>query len=104
MRRALKGIVPGEILERRRKAFTIRGPLASIRNNKDRVRRLFDRPLAAEYGFVNPTRVQAAIDAVAGGREIDQWQLLMKAIALELWLRGPRYGTTSSRQLDSSSI
>lgn len=37
MRRALKEIVPAEILERRRKAFLSKGPLALLQANKERI-------------------------------------------------------------------
>jgi asparagine synthase (glutamine-hydrolysing) len=87
MRRALKTMVPTEILERRRKAFLIRGPLASIRTGKEKIGSLFAAPLSAEYGFIDPMKIRSRLELIARGKETRLWKHLMKAIAFELWLR-----------------
>ena len=57
MRRALKGIVPDLILERRRKAYVSRRPLALFRESSKGVEELFASPYLARYGFAAPWRL-----------------------------------------------
>src|SRR6266702_2375279 len=87
MRRALKDIVPSEILERRRKAYISRGPLAALQNGRRYVEQLLAQPLVAECGFVDALRLRAAAESILSGRRATQWPQLMKTIHLELWLR-----------------
>jgi asparagine synthase (glutamine-hydrolysing) len=86
MRRALKEIVPTEILERKRKAFISRGPIAHLRDSQPQVFDLFANPLLAAYGFIDRDKFLRAFQAeLAGGLK---WVgHLTKAISLELWLR-----------------
>jgi asparagine synthase (glutamine-hydrolysing) len=106
MRRALKTIVPVEILERRRKAFLIRGPLTSIRTGKEKIGALFASPLSAEYGFIDPIKIRSLAELIAHGEETRLWKHLMKAIAFELWLRDRNADspvTERSRRLRAAS-
>lgn len=87
MRRALKEIVPAEILERKRKAFISRGPITHLRDSQRQVFDLFANPLLAAYGYIERDTFLRAFQAeLAGGLK---WVgHLTKAISLELWLRG----------------
>lgn len=96
MRNALSGIVPADILERRRKAYVVRKPLLSLQTEHDKLQALFEQPLLAEYGLVVPSRLRAVVRAVCAGRETELWKPLMRCILLELWLRS-RATTPSSR-------
>jgi asparagine synthase (glutamine-hydrolysing) len=87
MRRALKGIVPAEILARRRKGFLIRGPLNIVRCGEEKIQRLFARSLSAEHGFIDPVQLLSAVELVARGKAIEYLRPLLKATAFELWLR-----------------
>jgi asparagine synthase (glutamine-hydrolysing) len=87
MRRALKGIVPTEILERRRKAFLIRGPLAAIRANRVAIEALFADSLLARYGFLEANRLRESLDLTAAGIDTRWRHGVAAAICLELWLR-----------------
>lgn len=92
MRRALKDIVPTEILERRRKAFITRGPLAWLHEVREQIEALFADSLAAECGFIDPKALGSSLELTLRG--VDQrWRAaLMKTIYLELWLNA-RNGT-----------
>ncbi len=86
MRRALRNLVPQEILERRRKAFQLRAPLNSLRQAHTQLDRLFSRSRLADAGFVDADALRLAAKQVALGAA-DGWQALVRAIALELWLQ-----------------
>jgi asparagine synthase (glutamine-hydrolysing) len=87
MRRALSGIVPTEILERKQKAFLIRGPLARLQHAHQDIHALFADSRMAGYGWIDPDKFRYALDATASGAEAKWWPALTKTIALELWLR-----------------
>jgi asparagine synthase (glutamine-hydrolysing) len=87
MRGALKAIVPPEILERRRKAFLIRTPLISVREAADKIRALFEKPLAADYGFVDRRSFLVGLDAILDGSQLELQRGILTTVALELWLQ-----------------
>jgi asparagine synthase (glutamine-hydrolysing) len=86
MRRALKGIVPVEILERRRKAFVSRGPLVDLRESQKHILALFKSSVSAELGFVEPSLFREALQlAINGGSS--SFLPIFRTVALEVWLR-----------------
>ena len=87
MRRALKGLVPIEVLERRRKAFIVRGPLALIRDRKAAIDDIVSRSWLIDSGFVDPRLLKSALDDVNAGSNLDWWTPLARLLALELWIR-----------------
>lgn len=87
MRRALKGIVPDEILQRRRKAFLIRGPLALIRRDREQIEALITNSLAAAFGFIDPAMFTSALNEVTAGNSPLWWPSILRTIAIEIWLR-----------------
>ncbi len=87
MRRALVGLVPVEILERRRKAFIVRGPLTAIRESQRALEVLFRDSLMVRVGFVNPEILSDALEQTAEGAELQPWPAIFRAITFELWLR-----------------
>ena len=84
MRRALTGIVPQEILERKRKAYVSRGlvqVLAAL------WRGLKDQPLRVEEtGMADSITVSLFVERAEQGQEIPILPLL-RTLALEYWLR-----------------
>jgi asparagine synthase (glutamine-hydrolysing) len=88
MRRALKDIVPIEILERRRKAFIIRGPLASLQQSRAKINGLFSKSLVAERGLIDPKQFNVAFDAMTIGGDAKWMTSILRTISFELWLRG----------------
>jgi asparagine synthase (glutamine-hydrolysing) len=86
MRRALKNIVPNEILERRRKAYLIRGPINLIRREHSWLATQFRNLRCLETGLVDPSNLPAALDSIAIQGDSKWMRYLMRLISLELWL------------------
>jgi asparagine synthase (glutamine-hydrolysing) len=86
MRRALKAIVPSEILERKRKAYVSRGPIANLRREQQKIETLFSNSLSAEYGFIDQDRFLRAFRAEIIG-DVKWVGHLSRTIEVELWLR-----------------
>lgn len=87
MRRALKGMVPIEVLERRRKAFIVRGPLALIRDRKAAIDDIVSQSWAIDSGLVDPRLLKSAADHINAGSNLNWWTPLVRLLALELWIR-----------------
>ena len=87
MRRALKDIMPAGVVERRRKAFVGRSPLALIQREQANIESLFSSPHTESYGWIDGKRLRSALQAiVCGGHE--SWIVpLLRTAAFELWLR-----------------
>ena len=87
MRRALQGIVPREILERRRKAFISRAPLLALKDANASIQKLFANSLAAERSWID---VEAFSSVLSGTVETNdpRWVMpLATTVAFELWLQ-----------------
>jgi asparagine synthase (glutamine-hydrolysing) len=87
MRRALAGIVPSEIVERRQKGYLARRPLLVLKRARSDIEKLFRNSLAAEHGFIDPKLFLNALDGVVTGGDPRQSFALMKTIGFEIWLR-----------------
>jgi asparagine synthase (glutamine-hydrolysing) len=92
MRRALKELLPAEVLERRRKAYISRGPLIALREADKKVDATLTNPLIAELGFVDATALRCCFETVLRGEETDQWPYLLKVVVLEQWLQSGPHG------------
>jgi asparagine synthase (glutamine-hydrolysing) len=86
MRRALKNIVPEEILERRRKAYLIRGPINLIRREREWLAVQFQNLRCVEMGLVDPSSLLAVLDSIAREGDPKWLPYLMRLISFELWL------------------
>jgi asparagine synthase (glutamine-hydrolysing) len=86
MRRALAGIVPAEILERRRKAYASRGPRLAISAEANRNSGLAIGMEVARLGLVNEESFREAIHAAKNRGEIP-FIPLSRTLVLEAWLR-----------------
>jgi asparagine synthase (glutamine-hydrolysing) len=86
MRRALVGIVPEEILHRRRKAYISRRPLERINRAWGRVQELCTNSCLSLFGIADPTTLLRSIRAAKEGRGEDVLSLI-SAMKLEVWLR-----------------
>lgn len=87
MRRALRGIVPPEILNRKRKAYLVRGSLAVLQNPTHRLRELTISPKSVDYGFVEMEPLNEAVNLITSGKSLEQAPLLMKYLMFEIWLK-----------------
>jgi asparagine synthase (glutamine-hydrolysing) len=95
MRRALTGLVPAEILTRRRKAFVARKPILDFRHKYQYMLDAGGEMASASIGVINQPAFQEAFAEACRGRA-DHMVGLMRTLAIELWLReiGP-YGILS---------
>jgi asparagine synthase (glutamine-hydrolysing) len=96
MRRALRNIVPEQVLERRRKAYVIRGPLLSLRQAHDKILGLFRQSLTSELGFIDEGVFRSTFESVVRDDETKWLHAIVRTILFELWLR--------SRPMNSNSL
>lgn len=87
MRRALEGIVPVEVLERKRKAFVSHGPTSRLRDARKAIEEMLTAPLAGEYGLIERNKFFEMFHAELTG-EIAWVSHVTRAIEVELWLKG----------------
>ncbi|MCI0626518.1 MAG: asparagine synthase-related protein [Acidobacteria bacterium] len=86
MRRALRGLVPQEILDRKTKAVTVRKCLIAVQANWETLEGLFNPGVSSRLGFVSAAGFRKCLFRAKNG-DAPQLVRMMKAIALELWLQ-----------------
>ena len=86
MRRALAGIVPHEVLNRKRKAFISRGPLAAFSADLERSLENAKSMISSAQGIVNPDAFAAALQEACSGGEVPLVSLL-RTLSLASWIR-----------------
>jgi asparagine synthase (glutamine-hydrolysing) len=87
MRRALRGIVPEEILQQRRKAYVARGPLILIRGVRSKLHELCHDSLSAQLGVIDQAKLKGALGS-ADKIFSANWTLpLIRLLEFELWLK-----------------
>lgn len=84
MRRALRGIVPDEVLNRRRKAFVIRSPILSIAQHLQRIDDAKELKMSS-LGLIDRTQLVGEMRRVLSGADIAVVPLL-RAFTLEAWI------------------
>ena len=89
MRRALKSIVPEEILERKQKAFQLRAPLVKLQQSQALLRRVFKDSMLAQMGCIDVGQFFQTLERASLG-EMTYWFAVQQTIALELWLQSSR--------------
>jgi asparagine synthase (glutamine-hydrolysing) len=88
MRRALRHIVPHEILQRRRKAYLIRNATVGLQTICQMVSRTELRSLCAvQSGFVDPQLLGEALSQVSNGQNPQWVSPLWRTLLFDLWLR-----------------
>src|SRR5438552_2204663 len=92
MRRALNGIVPDEIRNRKRKAFVARGPMAAVSIDWAALNHLSEHMVSASLGIVNGRAFQNALARARAGRELSAIPIL-RTLEIEYWLRHLREQT-----------
>jgi asparagine synthase (glutamine-hydrolysing) len=86
MRRALAGIVPDELLNRKRKAFVSRAPLAAIGTEWDRLIGLRQKMLSIALGIIDATSFSDALERARQGLRVPT-VTLMRTLEVEYWLQ-----------------
>jgi asparagine synthase (glutamine-hydrolysing) len=85
MRRALVGLVPAEILGRRRKAYVSRSPMAAIRARSEELKANSAEMILSSLGFLDTTVFQRALEDAEHGRTVHTTALL-RTLSIEEWL------------------
>ncbi len=86
MRRALVGIVPHEVLERRRKAYVARGPALALSVEWPSIAQLIQEMVASSIGIVNASSFRDSLQKARNGEEVPILPL-MRTLEIEFWLR-----------------
>lgn len=86
MRRALAGIVPNELIHRKRKAFVIRGPLMAITSQFASLAAMTKEMVGGSLGIIDPLGLTAALNEVRSGGGVTL-SSLMRVFGIERWLR-----------------
>jgi asparagine synthase (glutamine-hydrolysing) len=102
MRRALVGIVPDELLHRKRKAFVVRRPLAGIHDQLPALMQISGHMLSAALGIVDSGLFAEALRAAAQGKETSLVSLT-RMLGIEFWLRNLPSGVLASRQVHAEA-
>jgi len=87
MRRALSGIVPPEILERRRKAQCIRSPEALLRTKQAQIAGVMARSLTASRGLINEAQFLMSLTDASNGVDSVLPFPILRTVSFELWLK-----------------
>jgi asparagine synthase (glutamine-hydrolysing) len=85
MRRALVGIVPDEILKRKRKAFIARAPVVTIQQEWTYLQTLTENMICARAGIVDAAAFQQSLRKASDGEDIPIVPAL-RTVLLEAWL------------------
>jgi len=86
MRRALAGIVPWEILNKKGKAFIVRAPLIRISRDWLYLVEMTQNMMSSSLGLIDPRRMSVALQRARRGEEVCTITL-MRTIVLEEWMR-----------------
>jgi asparagine synthase (glutamine-hydrolysing) len=86
MRRALAGIVPDELLNRKRKAFVTRSQVAAISTEWNILTEESHRMVSDQLGIVNAEVLSESVQVARNG-EAAPLCALQRTLAVELWLR-----------------
>jgi asparagine synthase (glutamine-hydrolysing) len=85
MRRALVGIVPDELLRRKRKAYVARAPLAAITAEWSHLAEMTQHMASNSLGFVAPHRFLEVLEKIRHGQEVPTVTVL-RTLGIECWL------------------
>jgi len=86
MRRALVGVVPDKLLNRRRKAFVVRGPIAAISTEWARLVEIIQHMTSTSLGIVDANKLSGVLQQARHCQEVAIVSL-MRTLTIEVWLR-----------------
>jgi asparagine synthase (glutamine-hydrolysing) len=86
MRRALGGLVPNEILTRKRKAFVSRTPRVAFLRRQESLLEMSQDMVGSSLGIIDSRAFRGAITAVCHDQEVPV-TLLVRTVLLERWLQ-----------------
>lgn len=85
MRRALVGLLPSELLNRKRKAYIARGPMTDISSGWARFADLSQHMLSSTLGIVDVEKFLEALQKARHGEEVAV-VILLRTLSVENWL------------------
>lgn len=91
MRATLKGIVPDEILDRRRKAYLFASPLNHVRQLAPRLAMLTRASILVDTGYIDKAKIDLMLNETVNGTTTRYWAFLLRFAALETWLQFREY-------------
>jgi asparagine synthase (glutamine-hydrolysing) len=86
MRRAMAGIVPDKVLNRKRKAFVVRRPMAEVACQWEQLREPRNDMVSGSLGLIDTSLLAKNIELARAGREVPCVQIL-RTLEIERWLR-----------------
>jgi asparagine synthase (glutamine-hydrolysing) len=86
MRRSLVGVVPEEILDRKRKAYVTRSPRVAISNNWAELKEISEDMVCHSLGIVDSVAFLEALEKARIGDDVPLVPLL-RTLTIEYWLR-----------------
>jgi asparagine synthase (glutamine-hydrolysing) len=86
MRRSLRGLVPDQILDRKRKGFLARAPVAALQAELGRLLLETNTMLAGDLHIVEQSRFQRSLRRAAEGQAVPVIPIL-RTLLVEAWLR-----------------
>jgi asparagine synthase (glutamine-hydrolysing) len=86
LRRALKEIVPAEILSRRTKQIGARTPILVLDKHWDEIKSIYRNSLSSELGYVDDDVLIKTISNARAGKTVPMIRVLW-TLSLEFWLR-----------------
>lgn len=87
MRRSLQSLLPPSILARRTKAGAGRCYTLTVQKHWNEIERLLANPLTAQFGYLEPETLRRALNRLKSGNIPFHLAIVLKALALEVWLR-----------------
>jgi asparagine synthase (glutamine-hydrolysing) len=86
-RRALRSILPRDVLTRRTKSCSGRCDIVTIEKHLDKIEAMLQSPLSARLGYLDQTHFHTALLTLKNGKIPRHLQPLLKALSLEFWIR-----------------
>jgi asparagine synthase (glutamine-hydrolysing) len=87
MRRALAGLIPPEVLQRKTKASAARCYCVTLVKHWEMIESMFLSSISSRRGYVNDTRICETLLGMKNGHVPPNYLRLLRALCLEVWLR-----------------
>ncbi len=101
VRRGLRGVMPPSVCARKDKCGPDEAIYRAIGREGPYIEALFRDPLTAAYGFVDPQALRRSLQLARHGRATAGANMLLKVIALEMWLAAS-HGSEKGGETDES--
>lgn len=86
MRRALVGIVPDEVLNRKRKAHIVRAPMTATSTERSKLAEMAQDMISSSLGITNPNGFLKVLQEIRHG-QVSPIIPLLRTVTVEMWLR-----------------